>query len=75
MTGDFPSRLERRRAMLSIISWRFDECRVARVTFHLNSLADAGDVPGEGADDVALETGWLANDEERATRNEPIVSC
>ena len=51
--------------MLSIISWRFDECGVARVAFHLNSLADAGGVPGEGADDVVITTGWLANDEVR----------
>ena len=68
------ARTERRREMLSIISWRFDECVRAGVTFHFNSLADAEVVLGEGADDIIIATGGLPNDEVLTTGNELVVS-
>ncbi|GHF61725.1 NADH:flavin oxidoreductase [Seohaeicola zhoushanensis] len=49
----------RRAEMIGVIDWRFAECTRLGVTFHFNSLADAGTVTAHAPDVVIVATGGL----------------
>ena len=53
------ARLERRRDLSGIVSWRVDECRRSRVDLRLNVYADADLIRAEGPDLVVVATGGL----------------
>lgn len=66
---------ERRREMISIIDWRFEECTRMGVTFHFNSFADDETVLAEDADVVIVATGGLPHTEVLGEGNELVVSA
>jgi hypothetical protein len=53
----------RRREMIGIIDWRMAQCAARDVTFHFNTLAEAGDVTALNPDVVIIATGGLPNTE------------
>ena len=57
------ARTPRRHEMISLIDWRFAECRRLGVTFHFNSFADADIVLAEAPDVVLVATGGLPHTE------------
>ena len=69
------ARSERRREMISIIDWRYEECARLGVTFHFNRFADAGTVLAERADVVIVATGGLPHTEVLEAGNELVVSA
>jgi len=50
---------ERRREMISIIRWRFEQCEKRGVDFRFNTFADAGTVHATRPDEVIIATGGL----------------
>ncbi|MYF12966.1 MAG: NADH:flavin oxidoreductase [Gammaproteobacteria bacterium] len=69
------ARSERRREMISIIDWRYEECVRLGVTFHFNRFADADTVLAERADVVIVATGGLPHTEVLEAGNELVVSA
>lgn len=69
------ARSERRREMISIIDWRYQECVRLGVRFHFNSFADADTVLAEAADVVIVATGGLPHSEILESGNELVVSA
>ncbi|MYH16470.1 MAG: NADH:flavin oxidoreductase [Gammaproteobacteria bacterium] len=69
------ARSERRREMISIIDWRYEECARLGVTFHFNRFADADTVLAERADVVIVATGGLPHTEVLEAGNELVVSA
>ncbi|SCY28779.1 N-methyl-L-proline N-demethylase HpbA [Paracoccus tibetensis] len=66
---------ERRREMISIISWRMAMCEKHGVTFHFNRFAEAGDVLASDPDEVVIATGGLPHTEVLAKGNELVCSA
>jgi hypothetical protein len=66
---------ERRREMISIIDWRFEECTRMGVTFHFNSFADGDTVLAEKPDAVIVATGGLPHTEVLTAGNDLVVSA
>ena len=65
---------ERRREMISIIDWRYEECTRLGVTFRFNSYAEADTVLEESPDAVIVATGGLPRTEILEAGNELVVS-
>ena len=66
---------ERRREMISIISWRMAMCEKQGVRFHFNTLAEPGDVLATDPDEVIIATGGLPHTEVLAQGNELVCSA
>ena len=69
------ARSERRREMLSIVDWRYEECVRMGVAFRFNSFADADTVLAGNADIVIVATGGLPHTEVLEDGNELVVSA
>ena len=65
---------KRRREMISIINWRFDECTRLGVTFNFNSFADADTVMADAPDIVVIATGGLPHTDVLGEGNDFVVS-
>ncbi|WP_340159944.1 N-methyl-L-proline N-demethylase HpbA [uncultured Hoeflea sp.] len=66
---------ERRREMISIISWRMQQCEKLGVTFRFNTFADAETVLETAADEVIIATGGLPHTEVLGSGNELVHSA
>ncbi|MGV0877285.1 NADH:flavin oxidoreductase [Martelella sp. FLE1502] len=66
---------ERRREMISIIDWRFAECRRLGVTFHFNSFVDGEAVLAEKPDIVIIATGGLPHTDVTGAGDDLVVSA
>lgn len=66
---------ERRREMISIISWRMAQCEKRGVTFHFNSFADADTVLATKPDEVIVATGGLPHTAVLSAGNELVHSA
>ncbi|AQZ51221.1 NADH:flavin oxidoreductase [Martelella mediterranea] len=66
---------ERRREMISIIDWRFAECRRLGVTFHFNSFVDGDAVLAEKPDIVIIATGGLPHTDVTGAGDDLVVSA
>lgn len=69
------ARSERRREMLSIVDWRYDECVRMGVAFRFNSFADADAVLAASPDVVIVATGGLPHTEVLEDGNDLVVSA
>ena len=69
------ARSERRREMMSIIDWRYEECARMGVAFRFNSFADADTVLAESPDVVIAATGGLPHTEVLEDGNDLVVSA
>lgn len=65
---------ERRREMISIIDWRYQECMRMGVSFHFASLAGGETVVAENPDVVIVATGGLPHTEVLTRGNDLVVS-
>jgi len=65
----------RRRDMMSIIDWRYNECLRMGVEFHFNSLVDADNVREQKADVVIIATGGLPYTDILSQGSELVVSA
>ena len=65
----------RRREMISIIDWRYQQCLKMGVRFEFNTYAEAEDVLGSAPDAVILATGGLPHTEVLTAGNELVVSA
>jgi 2,4-dienoyl-CoA reductase-like NADH-dependent reductase (Old Yellow Enzyme family)/thioredoxin reductase len=54
---------DRRKEMIQLIQWRFEECQRLGVVFHFNSLADAATVQDHAPDVAIVATGGLPHSE------------
>lgn len=66
---------DRRKEMIQLIQWRFEECERMGVTFHFNSFADDETVRAHNADAVIVATGGLPHTEILNTGDELVVSA
>ncbi|MBS8258813.1 FAD-binding protein [Roseibium polysiphoniae] len=66
---------ERRREMISIIDWRFQECTRLGVTFRFNSFVDASTAIEDDPDVIVIATGGLPHTEVLQSGNELVVSA
>ncbi|GAA0312560.1 N-methyl-L-proline N-demethylase HpbA [Rhodovulum strictum] len=66
---------ERRREMISIIRWRFEQCEKRGVTFHFNTFADADAVLATRPDEVIVATGGLPHTEVLSEGNALVCSA
>lgn len=66
---------ERRREMISIISWRMQQCEKLGVTFRFNTFADAGTVLETAPDEVIIATGGLPHTEVLGAGNDLVHSA
>lgn len=66
---------ERRREMISIIRWRFEQCEKRGVHFRFNTLADADAVLATDPDEVVIATGGLPHTEVLAAGNDLVCSA
>ena len=69
------ARSKRRREMLSIIEWRYEECVRMGVAFRFNSFAVADTVLGGRPDVVIVATGGLPHTEVLDDGNDLVVSA
>ena len=69
------ARSERRREMMSIIDWRYEECVRMGVAFRFNSFADADTVLAESPEVVIVATGGLPHTEVLEDGNDLVVSA
>lgn len=69
------ARSERRREMMSIVDWRYEECVRMGVAFRFNSFADADTVVAESPDVVIVATGGLPHTEVLEDGNDLVVSA
>ena len=69
------ARQDRRREMISIISWRMAMCEKSGVRFRFNTLAEAGDVLATDPDDVVIATGGLPHTEVLSQGNDLVCSA
>jgi N-methyl-L-proline demethylase len=69
------ARQDRRREMISIISWRMAMCEKRGVRFRFNTLAEAGDVLATDPDDVVIATGGLPHTEVLSQGNDLVCSA
>lgn len=66
---------ERRREMISIISWRMAMCEKHRVSFRFNSYAEVDDVLATDPDAVIVATGGLPHTEVLGAGNDLVCSA
>ena len=69
------ARSVRRREMMSIIDWRYEECVRMGVAFRFNSFADADTVLAGSPDVVIVATGGLPHTEVLEDGNDLVVSA
>lgn len=55
------ARLPRRKELIGIVDWRFEQCEKLGVDMRFNTYAEAGDVLAENPDVVLIATGGLPN--------------
>lgn len=66
---------ERRREMISIISWRMAMCEKRGVSFRFNSYAEAADVLATDPDEVIVATGGLPHTDVLDVGNDLVCSA
>lgn len=66
---------ERRREMISIISWRMAMCEKHGVKFNFNTFADVDDVVATNPDEVIIATGGLPHTEVLAEGDDLVCSA
>ncbi|MFN3279889.1 MAG: N-methyl-L-proline N-demethylase HpbA [Paracoccus hibiscisoli] len=66
---------ERRREMISIISWRMAMCEKRGVSFRFNSYAEAADVLATDPDEVIVATGGLPHTDVLGVGNDLVCSA
>ncbi|WP_042245137.1 N-methyl-L-proline N-demethylase HpbA [Paracoccus sp. PAMC 22219] len=66
---------ERRREMISIISWRMAMCEKRGVSFRFNSYAEADDVLATDPDEVIVATGGLPHTDVLGAGNDLVCSA
>lgn len=66
---------ERRREMISIISWRFDQCKKRGVDFQFNTFADADSVLATNPDEVIIATGGMPHTAVLSAGNDLVCSA
>lgn len=66
---------ERRREMISITQWRYDQCVKLGVSFRFNEFAEAADVLATTPDEVIVATGGLPHTEVLVEGNDLVVSA
>ncbi len=66
---------ERRREMISIIRWRFEQCEKRGVQFQFNTYADAEAVLATQPDEVIIATGGLPHTAVLTAGNDLVVSA
>lgn len=66
---------ERRREMISIISWRMAMCEKRGVSFRFNSYAEADDVLATDPDEVIVATGGLPHTDVLGAGNDLVSSA
>ena len=69
------ARQERRREMISIVAWRFEQCEKLGVSFRFNTFAEMHDVLTTEPDEVIVATGGLPHTEVLDAGNELVVSA
>ena len=69
------ARQERRREMISIVAWRFEQCEKLGVSFRFNTFAEMHDVLATEPDEVIVATGGLPHTEVLGAGNELVVSA
>ena len=65
---------ERRREMISIIAWRFEQCTKLGVDFRFNTYAEVEDVLATNPDEVFVATGGLPHTDVLNDGNDKVVS-
>lgn len=65
---------ERRREMISIIAWRFEQCTKMGVDFRFNTYAEMEDVLETNPDEVFIATGGLPHTDVLKGGNDLVVS-
>lgn len=65
---------ERRREMISIIAWRFDQCTKMGVDFRFNTYAELDDVLATNPDEVFIATGGLPHTDVLTEGNDRVIS-
>ncbi|WP_306128377.1 NADH:flavin oxidoreductase [Roseovarius sp. MMSF_3350] len=65
---------DRRKEMIQVVQWRFEECERMGVTFHFNSFANGTTVLAHGPDVMIVATGGLAHTEVSGGGEEFVVS-
>ena len=66
---------ERRREMMSIVQWRYDQCQKLGVQFRFDTFAEAEDVLATTPDEVIIATGGFPHTDVLATGNDLVVSA
>ncbi|MBD3803035.1 MAG: N-methyl-L-proline N-demethylase HpbA [Thioclava sp.] len=66
---------ERRREMISITQWRYDQCVKLGVSFRFNEFSEAADVLATAPDEVIVATGGLPHTEVLVEGNDLVVSA
>ncbi|MBC7147355.1 MAG: N-methyl-L-proline N-demethylase HpbA [Thioclava marina] len=66
---------ERRREMISITQWRYDQCVKLGVSFRFNEFSKAADVLATAPDEVIVATGGLPHTEVLVEGNDLVVSA
>jgi N-methyl-L-proline demethylase len=66
---------ERRREMMSIIQWRYDQCQKLGVQFRFDTFAEVDDVLATTPDEVIIATGGFPHTDVLATGNDLVVSA
>ena len=64
----------RRREMLGIVDWRFNQCVAGGVDFRFDRLADASDVLSERPDVVIIATGGIPDTDVLQIGNDLVIS-
>ncbi|WBU58320.1 NADH:flavin oxidoreductase [Paracoccus sediminicola] len=66
---------ERRREMISVIQWRYEQCLKMGVGFRFDTFVEAEDVIATDPDEVIIATGGLPHTEILRAGNELVVSA
>lgn len=66
---------ERRREMMSIVQWRYDQCQKLGVQFRFDTFAEVDDVLATTPDEVIIATGGFPHTDILATGNDLVVSA
>lgn len=66
---------ERRREMMSIVQWRYDQCQKLGVQFRFDTFAEVDDVLATTPDEVIIATGGFPHTDVLATGNDLVVSA
>ncbi|THD82354.1 N-methyl-L-proline N-demethylase HpbA [Aliigemmobacter aestuarii] len=66
---------ERRREMISVIRWRFEQCEKRGVDFRFNTFADTDTVLATNPDEVVIATGGLPHTAVLAEGNDLVCSA